>query len=81
MDNVRFAHIRCLPESGLEFLLEQRQFELAADSGGLVAYANCYDLETRQGPSFGGFLLTDKSLIVYPQAVRTNASYETRAMG
>jgi hypothetical protein len=21
MDNVRFAHIRCLPESGLEFLL------------------------------------------------------------
>jgi hypothetical protein len=68
MNNVRFAHIRCLPECGLE---------LSADSGGLEAYANCYDPETEQGPSIGALLPTDKSLIVYSQVVRTNAYSET----
>jgi hypothetical protein len=73
MDNVRLPHIRCYITT----------LELGADSGGLEAYANCYVPETGQGPSlgFGWLLPTDKSLIVYPQVVRKNASSETWAMG
>jgi hypothetical protein len=57
LNNVRFAHIRCFPESGLEFLLGLfNEFELGADSGELEAYANFYDPKTGQGPSFSGFL-------------------------